>query len=1524
MTNKFKNLSKDEQKELCKKWFKLIDNAPDNKDIQITNPITKRKITYNRSKKPSAAFKKNHKLCKEYYRNIKSKSEPESKQEPEKKKKKKKKKKIAVTPSPKNPKSPKSILNVKDYEKRETNNEGACLFNAVVGFLTFEKEKRFIDVGSQEEEDKAMKLRKKVVKFLKKNAKNKYPQFQGMTIKKYIETEDENEKIKFKTYIEKMKKINEWGGQPEVSALSIMKKRSIHIYRLDGNKYIRAGIGAEYPNSKKKPITLFYNQRTVEEEGNHFEYLVKKSKIPKSLKKLKQSISPKLDIPEDIPADIVPDETEIDFDAMPSDVELTASPPNVVPSPVKTPKQDLPTPKKVESPVVIKKDSPLSVDTDLSVSSIPSNVATPEPDFKVDKNKYKEYEKIRNKVLKTRNINDLEKIREKINKIFKIKELSQKDHIRKELQIMYPEFSADIKTRDEKQLLKDAKDNGINTLRERLLRILDKSLSQTWNYISYPHVSDKDFYKKIYMKKEFYQNIYQYPFEAIEEAEDEDRMKKVCPGRDSKFKLTSYQIFLKNYMNFTTPYNSLLLFHGLGSGKSCSAISIAETYKKTFTTNFKRILVLVSGPTINENFRQEIHNIARDYNQCTFSEYINYYPRDSPDIKKKKSDILINKYYEIDHYQRFANKFNKAKKELGREEFKKWISTNYSNRVVIIDEVHNLKIHDKLDVENKTMKRYEAVEHMVRFANNIKLILLSGTPMYHEPTEIISLLNLMLINDNYKPISKKQFFKGNDLYNIKEFRKITKGYISYIRKENPLTFPKRLYPKKSVEVSDYIFNKFKFTQELRNIRNVMDDAKTYIIPCVLKDTQKKNYIKLVDKMDSDKEKPTESALTEMLLYDSIEFPLNRIILDRYNKDNELEDMSIKIYKLIKHIIDNPSKGPIFIYSNYIQKGIIPLSLALIANGIEIAGYENGKPNNLTRTARASAARIKLPDVSDLKVSEKDKICYKCAKTKENCKHKPFIPMRFEIISGGTEQREEIRNTFNGFDPRPGKQDILNIEGQQIKILIGSSVLREGINLKNVREIHIMDPWHNKSRTDQVVGRGLRFCSHVLLPKKERNIKIYQYAATLTDPKNNYNYKDYNEKKIEKFLDQEFNKGQEIGQTISIELTRRPKQNGKRRTDLEPLLTYDIVMYKRGEILDEKNKKVEKVLKETAIDCMINNEFNKPEEQDYKCDVDLKNVKIELDTSTFENIFLDPYIEYTISLIKDLFKKNKSDIIYEKQILNIPQFNNEEIFQSNIGTYIIKKALYELTPKKNDLTTFYHIFELPNDGGKKYGYILPRMLKKDNEIVYIFQEMDPNTKLRSKLEELPMYHRRGIYKSIAPSLFSANKTIDKNIFNIFKGKHSGHIKNKSNMITITTEQTKKIIDTYYKQYPESYKKEAKILVYQFGNIPSFWIKEWKSTKRVLQRRDISSGKNCENYNKNTQLKNICKIIIKRIKELNNEDGKEFNNLLKDINKSKKSNKTPMSEKLCNLILKSAKKAHELEKGAKVWYRKYPMS
>jgi hypothetical protein len=99
--------------------------------------------------------------------------------------------------------------------------------------------------------------------------------------------------------------------------------------------------------------------------------------------------------------------------------------------------------------------------------------------------------------------------------------------------------------------------------------------------------------------------------------------------------------------------------------------------------------------------------------------------------------------------------------------------------------------------------------------------------------------------------------------------------------------------------------------------------------------------------------------------------------------------------------------------------------------------------------------------------------------------------RYAIWSGdeSPETKDRIREVYNRKD---------NLYGEKLRIILGSPSIKEGVSLKAVRYVHVLEPYWNKSRLEQVVGRASRFCSHVDLPEEERNVKVYVYVTMHPD------------------------------------------------------------------------------------------------------------------------------------------------------------------------------------------------------------------------------------------------------------------------------------------------------------------------------------------------------------------------------------------------------------------------------------------
>merc|ERR1712146_84595 len=168
-----------------------------------------------------------------------------------------------------------------------------------------------------------------------------------------------------------------------------------------------------------------------------------------------------------------------------------------------------------------------------------------------------------------------------------------------------------------------------------------------------------------------------------------------------------------------------------------------------------------------------------------------------------------------------------------------------------------------------------------------------------------------------------------------------------------------------------------------------------------------------------------------------------------NKSKLLEEFyknSCKITTMIFKSLN--SKGPLILYSNYVRM-----------EGLEIIKIY-----------------LKYLGFSKFVDTDKGKDYYRYTEYHGNIK---------------METRDVNKKFFNKSE---------NIDGKLIKIILISPAGSEGISLVNVRQVHVMEPYWNEVRIQQLIGRAIRQCSHKSLPMEERYVDIYRYKALRTTNK----------------------------------------------------------------------------------------------------------------------------------------------------------------------------------------------------------------------------------------------------------------------------------------------------------------------------------------------------------------------------------------------------------------------------------------
>lgn len=230
--------------------------------------------------------------------------------------------------------------------------------------------------------------------------------------------------------------------------------------------------------------------------------------------------------------------------------------------------------------------------------------------------------------------------------------------------------------------------------------------------------------------------------------------------------LMLHQRLISNFINPRTPYDGLLLVHEMGTGKTCTAVGVAEAFIKNRqdvddrnqpqssfpSTILKKIVVLTKGKGLQANFVNEIANV------CTRGQYLV-----GLDDYKKNKDRKLKKNIKVNYTFETFEVFSKSLKKISPVEK----ALLYENSLFIVDEAHNLRMSQ--DPEEGNI--YREISGLFDLLKHKKILLLTGTPMKDQPEEIIDLLNLIL----------KEKLTIEDLNNEASFKKKIDGYISYLR-----------------------------------------------------------------------------------------------------------------------------------------------------------------------------------------------------------------------------------------------------------------------------------------------------------------------------------------------------------------------------------------------------------------------------------------------------------------------------------------------------------------------------------------------------------------------------------------------------------------------------------------------------------------------------------------------------------------------------------------------------------------------
>lgn len=343
-----------------------------------------------------------------------------------------------------------------------------------------------------------------------------------------------------------------------------------------------------------------------------------------------------------------------------------------------------------------------------------------------------------------------------------------------------------------------------------------------------------DFYT-LNNKKRFSEHIQKKLSRYLDGINDGASDKTSCDSLDKSagFSPLFHQELIKQYLNSYSPYRGVLLYHGLGSGKTCTSIGVIEAMKTTkpkvfiMTTaalqnNYKSQLKFCGSALFNEQenwkyvrypkdenerrvFIKNVHSLTKlplDYLKSRNGVFLleketsnenndDFMTVDMVEQLRQQIDLMIEGRFEFISY-------NGITMEKWRSKYKKKKERNpFDNSVVVIDEGHNFvsRIVNKLNKKQHSIST-ELYAHLIT-AENCRVVVLSGTPLINYPNELGVMFNIiggcnMVIE--YKCVhEKKRSMEQSSKINEILGDLSTLDYIEYNKKTNILQIMKNPY-----------------------------------------------------------------------------------------------------------------------------------------------------------------------------------------------------------------------------------------------------------------------------------------------------------------------------------------------------------------------------------------------------------------------------------------------------------------------------------------------------------------------------------------------------------------------------------------------------------------------------------------------------------------------------------------------------------------------------------------------------------
>jgi len=408
-----------------------------------------------------------------------------------------------------------------------------------------------------------------------------------------------------------------------------------------------------------------------------------------------------------------------------------------------------------------------------------------------------------------------------------------------------------------------------------------------------------------------------------------------------------------------------------------------------------------------------------------------------------------------------------------------------------------------------------------------------------------------------------------EIKNIDLFQRRILGTVSYYRTSGSEFFPE-LYPinikylnmtNHQLSIYDEVRTKERAIDEGNKFKRkgVLDEKNSvyrafsrmvcnFAFPTEIKRTFPQDIRKILKKEldiheeeDKNEEKMDIKTVVAQQYEESLTKALSELETSDYlSKENLKKKYSPKYYEMLNDIETSP--GSVLIYSQF---------RSVEGLGIFIKTLDKQEYKQISLIKTEQGYEFENLSVFDEKYDSKRYIIFSNDREKTN--------QLMHLFNGDYKQLDQ--NLFNSLPDRIKNDSKYQLYGKLIKTMMITQSGAEGISLKNVRRVLVMEYFWNSVRINQVIGRAVRTCSHELLPKSERNVEVFCYLMKLTK--------------------------QQLDKNFTIK-------------SLDKGITTDEHIYNIASSKENLINQFLKLLKAASFDCIINSNQNKPLQSGYKC------------------------------------------------------------------------------------------------------------------------------------------------------------------------------------------------------------------------------------------------------------------------------------------------------------------------------------